>query len=682
MNVRAFSFLIYLLICSPSLVCATGLVEQELVVHLLPESSSMTADATLKLADPEDKWPGFLLAPHAIIESLHIDGEETSPIFEDGHLTLSGVSPEATVEVNYTITYDDPVPDDFVGIEDPSYGVTATIKPQGVYLASASLWHLYPEKTQQSLAISIVGDKLMTGVTSGYLQSYCRTPEQTVTSWQIGRQEAPLTMAAGHYFLEKESLGDIQVMVFLTEANRHLAEGYLESVREYLDFYQDLLGPYPYEKFAVVENFYPTGYGLPGWTLLGSSVVRLPFIRTTSLPHEIVHAWWGNAIDVDIRYGNWAEGLATYLADYYLKEVNKPDEALEYRRKLLRDYAALAAGNDYPLADFIRRTSKVDQAIGYGKAAMVFHMLRQLIGDEAFWAGLKAAAIDGRGEAYHWDDLRSHFEKASGENLHSFFTQWIKRSGAPTLEMTDVNIMQSENGWQVSGLLKQDNPVHQLAVPLRLVADGQVYEQVVGLTQKEDCFLFSVSRRPVSLSLDPEKTLFRALYDTEVPAAINKLRAAEQPIVVIAKGSEPLLSASRDLLRGLRWHNAAVVTEKEYLEAPAQGRDILFIGVPEDKFLQEELKVSLEKLENGTRDNVKSDPNRVVFLVRKSTVNDHVVAYFLPGSVQSAQDTARRIPHYGQYSYLIFENGANQVKATWETQDSRLTTFFNTEDSR
>ena len=116
--------------------------------------------------------------------------------------------------------------------------------------------------------------------------------------------------------------------------------GYLQSSREYLELYQELFGPYPYEKFAIVENFYPTGYGFPGWTLLGSSVIRLPFIRTTSLPHEIAHTWWGNAVEIDYSSGNWGEGLATYVADYYLKELHAPAEALEYRRRQLGGMAA------------------------------------------------------------------------------------------------------------------------------------------------------------------------------------------------------------------------------------------------------------------------------------------------------------------------------------------------------
>ena len=67
----------------------------------------------------------------------------------------------------------------------------------------------------------------------------------------------------------------------------------------YVAMYSKLLGAYPYSKFALVENFWETGYGMPSFTLLGSKVIRLPFILTSSYPHEILHNWFGNGIYVD-----------------------------------------------------------------------------------------------------------------------------------------------------------------------------------------------------------------------------------------------------------------------------------------------------------------------------------------------------------------------------------------------
>ena len=103
--------------------------------------------------------------------------------------------------------------------------------------------------------------------------------------------------------------------------------------------YNELLGDYPFEKFAVVDNFFASGYGMPSYTLLGSQVLRLPFIIYTSLGHEVCHNYWGNSVYVDYGSGNWCEGLTTYCADYLYKDVtyNKSSKGKSCHKK--KDYS-------------------------------------------------------------------------------------------------------------------------------------------------------------------------------------------------------------------------------------------------------------------------------------------------------------------------------------------------------
>jgi len=93
---------------------------------------------------------------------------------------------------------------------------------------------------------------------------------------------------------------------------------------------------------------------------------------------------------VDVTGGNWCEGLTTYVADYLYKEEQSLEEARGYRLRTLEKYALLASGaQDFPLSNFRIRYSPASQAIGYGKAMFVFHMMRLRIGDVAFWAALR-----------------------------------------------------------------------------------------------------------------------------------------------------------------------------------------------------------------------------------------------------------------------------------------------------
>jgi len=682
----ALSMTLFFCSALPFEVMAAGHIEQQLSLRLEPAAHRLAAKTTITLADGGTEWPElFLLAPRARIESVTADDRPLAFDFKDGQLRIPAAGEWSALSIRYTVVFDDPVPSDTVGIEDPSYGVRATIMPEGAYLSAASGWYPHAIDTPQRFSITITGPLNLTGVTSGRLVNIARTAAETVTTWQTVIQPSAMSLAAGYYKLRRDSLGEIQLLAFFSESNVPLAAGYLESVREYLSFYQELFGPYPYEKFAVVENFYPTGYGLPGWTLLGSSVVRLPFIRTTSLPHEIAHAWWGNAIKVDYATGNWAEGLATYVADYYLKERDDPREALEYRRKILRDYASLAAAeDDLPLSGFRSRTSRRDQTVGYGKSAMVFHMLRGLIGDEAFWKGLQGIARDGSGKKYGWADLQRHFGAVSDVELDAFFVQWIERPGAPHLSLADVDVINTGPVWQVSGNISQDGPVYQLAVPLQLVTEDRVYEQVIGLAGQQECFVFTVAEQPVSLAVDHDSRLFRRLDPAELPATVNDLRASKSPLVVVASGSEKLIEASRDLLRGLQWHQAEVVDESAYLASTRPGVDLLFLGWPRSQTLQPDLPLEVTESAQGfvVSGKLNNDNGDVLFMVGKMGKTDQVVAYFLPGSVAAAKDTARRIPHYGRYSYLLFRDGQNQVKATWEPDHSPLKVLFHKDATR
>ena len=193
-----------------------------------------------------------------------------------------------------------------------------------------------------------------------------------------------LTLIATQRFRVSEGHQDgIAIYAYFFPEDQKLAQTYIEAAKKYLKLYGGLMGRYPYKRFSIVENFLPTGYSMPTYTLLGQGVVRLPFILETSLGHEILHQWFGNLVYVDYGRGNWAEGLTTYLADHYYEE--QMGKGFEYRKGALIDYQSYVnPKNEIPLKDFRGRSSRPSQAIGYGKALMVFHMLRNLVGGNGF----------------------------------------------------------------------------------------------------------------------------------------------------------------------------------------------------------------------------------------------------------------------------------------------------------
>ena len=111
--------------------------------------------------------------------------------------------------------------------------------------------------------------------------------------------------------------------------------------------------------------------------------MRLPFIRKTSPRPRVLHNWWGNGVYVDYASGNWSEGLTTFMADYACKLGESP-AAAEMRLGWLRDALALPADAQPALRGFRSRSHGAEAAVGYGKAAMLFVMLQDRLGEAAF----------------------------------------------------------------------------------------------------------------------------------------------------------------------------------------------------------------------------------------------------------------------------------------------------------
>ncbi len=162
-----------------------------------------------------------------------------------------------------------------------------------------------------------------------------------------------IALMAGPYRIEERRVrtaagGEVRLRTYFHPEIADLASGYLDSVAAYLDLYSRRIGAYPFSEFSVVSSPTPTGFGLPTLTYLGIDVLRLPFIRATSLGHEVLHNWWGNGVYPDYARGNWSEGLTTFMADYAYRERESPQAAAAMRLAWLRDYAAMPPDEDTP----------------------------------------------------------------------------------------------------------------------------------------------------------------------------------------------------------------------------------------------------------------------------------------------------------------------------------------------
>ena len=216
-----------------------------------------------------------------------------------------------------------------------------------------------------------------------------------------------------------------KISTYLFPEEQKHSKLFLDESQRYIEFYTPILGPYPWPKFDIVENFFTTGYGMPSYTLLGASVVDV-MVRMApryggNLPpgfvdHELVHCYWGNFVYPDYATGNWCEGLTSYCANYLMKERQSVKAATAHRQKAATNFAIrVSPENDYPVQEFRGKTEDFDNDIGYSKAMMLFHMLRREVGTEVFWETLRGIVRDFGGKKASWQDFQTAFSKASGQ---------------------------------------------------------------------------------------------------------------------------------------------------------------------------------------------------------------------------------------------------------------------------
>ncbi len=571
------------------------------------------------------------------------------------------------------------VADTVFGRERVGAEISATIGEAGVYLAGGLGW--YPQVSQGLKAhrVTCVLPAGWTCLTQGRrLKDRVFAGRHEVT-WDATLPSEGINLAANHFRVDALQHGETLVETYFFPEDSSLAAGYLESCAEYLDLYESFLGPYPYAKFAVVENFFPTGYGMPSWTLLGQQVLRLPFIRATSLGHEIAHNWWGNSVFVG-EGGNWCEGLTVYTADYLYKERSSAAAARQYRKNTLKDYTRYTRdGGDFPLSEFVSRHNSATRAVGYGKSMFVFHMLEEQVGRPAFRAALRRVIDEKQWAEAVWTDFFRAVEIEGGLSegaLEDKRRQWIETAGAALLELGALSAEAAGEQWRVRGELLQGSDPLQLRVPIKVSGEAGESEFLVETAVAAKTFEFLVDFEPLALKVDPDYHVFRRLHEEEMEATLSLVMADADPLFILQPGLDADLSdAFRDFAAGFVEGEPRVLTAGEDEAAQAAARTMIWLGKTPPPF--REKPASLQ-----------ATPFFTVFHEQRFEPGKHALVYtgklgeaggfmaVLAAAPKEVREITRRVPHYGKYSYLCFTTGRIQLKGNWDAAAGPLVRGF------
>jgi len=459
-----------------------------------------------------------------------------------------------------------------------------------------------------------------------------------------------INFIAAPYMVSRGRQGAVEIHTYFFREDRELAGNYLEQAKKYISMYEDMIGPFPYKRFSVVENILPTGYSMPTFTLLGRDVVRLPFIAETSLGHEILHQWFGNAVSVDRAGGNWSEGLTTYLADHRYEEMK--GKGAEYRKQILVGYqSSITPENDFALKDFTSRSDWATASVGYGKTAMVFHALRELLGKDTFQRSLKAFYAENRFRAASWKDLQKSFEAVSEKKLDWFFTQWVDGKGALAFEIRDVRVSYKGSKAFITFDVAQET-AQRFQLPLLLRTDKGELHKIIDVEKASTSFEVETLDIPLELVFDEQYDLFRKLTDDETAPVIAMLLGDKNRIFVIPAGKEKSYDDLSDLLKK---YGFSTKKEEDLKYEDIKESSLL---VPHDAALLKRLYATIAMPEGDFALVVKQNPYS-----RKSVI---AVITALPADELGKH--LQRVTHYGKYSTLVFKNNRNITKTISDSE--------------
>jgi hypothetical protein len=441
------------------------ILSNDLTVRFEPDSRRLQAACTMRLR---------LLAPASTLRlRLHDDFQVSSVtsndresllflrVREQGHLVIS-LGPNAyraepfALTVRYAGRHDpSPIDQEIVQVMPPSVRLAdegLLERPPLVY-SNRTAW--YPRPTSEEFAPLHARFDTPEGwiaVTGGELLSSRTEAGRVLAEYRLQQPGKYVTAIVGRF----EDMGLRQedeqaVRGFATQRVRGDLMRQMQKAEALLAFYGERFGPCPYPvvNLAVAEGEAPGGHSPPGLAYLQQ---RPPILLAHALPddpanfvdlpgfflaHELAHQWWGQGVAPANYRERWlSEAWAQYAAALWIRRDRGEDAFRSMMDRMARWALRFDSAGPIHLGQrlgHLKGDPRIFRSVVYDKGAWVLHMLRGLLGDEAFFGGARAFLERHRYAKAGTDDLRKALEQASGRDLTPYFERWIYGTGLPTL---------------------------------------------------------------------------------------------------------------------------------------------------------------------------------------------------------------------------------------------------------
>lgn len=408
--------------------------------------------------------------------------------------------------------------------ESPVYGLKfAAIHSDFAYLLYPGRWFPVAGYTADRFAAD-----LRITVPSGYvalgsgLDSHQSAGDKIVYEFKQEHPSFPGSIAVVKGDPAKAQAEGSTTTLYFRGAEAAMAQPYGEETGKMMSYFTATLGLPPVADLTIVEteDGAPNGYAAPGLIFLSPRGIGAQ-VNSKLLANQVSRQWWEELMSPASRNHLWLEnGLAAYSELLWTEHANGAGAFETAAHDVMIE--GLTADNLRIIeAARLEDYSPEYWALTGSKGAAVVNMMRHVVGDEKFFAALKAFV-----GAHTWgsvtsDDFRKAFEDASGQDLGYFFTQWVESSGAPEFKM-DYTVYRTQKGFRVQGKISQDLDTFHMPVDLKIETDGNPETKTVEVSGMSSEFSVDTFGKPRKVSIDPDAHVLHYSQDIRVAVSIRK----------------------------------------------------------------------------------------------------------------------------------------------------------------
>ncbi|MGH9778529.1 MAG: tetratricopeptide repeat protein, partial [Candidatus Acidiferrales bacterium] len=485
----------------------------EIDAELLPEPHQLLAKARLEIRATQSVAAVNLLLNKNLKVERVLDAQGKPLAFEHatGAESFAINFPQALASGSTTT-----VSVEYGGVLDPALRPEqgpklAAIAPGQSYLLRESRW--YPQAVNRweryAMTLTVTVPEGETALTSGRADAPATLGGKTRTVFRTAEATLAGTLVAGRYEKLTPAAG-APIAFYLRSLPAGYASANADKASDILAFFSDRFGALSNPSVAIVEA------GDDSWEAYAApNLLLLPPRQWSSsisprlLARGLAAQWWAARISPATTGDAWLGlGLARYCEALYMEHAAGPAALEQVLEDLtitsLVDEAAAPIANAGRLAPFSPEFNSVVR----DKGAMVFQMLRVVMGDEPFARLLTTYSQRFAGRAVTLEEFERLAEEIHGQPLDYFFSEWLRSTGVPQFEV-DWVIYRTQKGFRVTGQLKQQLEIFRMPIPVHVETEGPPVTQLVEVVGPQTDFSIETFGKPTRIEIDPDFTVLK-----------------------------------------------------------------------------------------------------------------------------------------------------------------------------